>query len=166
MGDIILIVVLVVCLFTDLKYRKIYNAVLAPAILLGIILNIFDDGVLGLIFSLKGFFMGLIFLLIPYLWGGIGAGDVKLLATIGAIKGPTFVLWAGIYMGIAGGVLAILILIYQKRLFLTLKGLKTGLIVLFLTKFKVANFGSKSANNMFPYGVAITMGALAAYIVG
>ncbi|MGI6227871.1 MAG: A24 family peptidase [Peptococcales bacterium] len=166
MADFLLLFLLAICLFTDLKKRKIYNKVLVPALLLGIILNVFNYGVFGLIFSLKGFFTGLLFLILPYTWGGIGAGDVKLLATIGSIKGPTFVLYAGLYMGIAGGVLAILILIYQKRLFVTVKDLLTGFIILFATRFKVANFGNKNANNMFPYGVAITMGALAAYIVG
>lgn len=166
MGDILLIITLAICLFTDLKNRKIYNAVLLPAFLLGIILNIIDGGISGLLFSIKGFALGLLFLLLPYTLGGIGAGDVKLLAIIGAIKGPIFIIRAGIYMGIAGGVLAIFILLYQKRLFRTLKDLWVGLIVLFSTKFKVINFGSESEKNMFPYGVVITMGALAAYIVG
>jgi len=166
LGDIILIIALTISLFTDLKYRKIYNIVLAPAVVLGLMLNGIDYGIAGLLFSVKGFFLGLSLLLLPYIWGGIGAGDVKLLAAIGALKGPEFVLKAAVYMGIAGGVLAIIILLYQKRLFSTLKDLTMGLIVLFATKFKVVNFGNKSANNMFPYGVAITMGALAAYIVG
>lgn len=166
MEDIVLLITLAICLFTDLKYRKIFNIVLLPAIIFGIIFNLFSGGILGLLFSVKGFFLGLLFLLLPYLGGGIGAGDVKLLATIGAIKGPDFVFLTFIAMGIAGGILAIAILLYQGRLFSTLKNLLTGVIILFATKFKVVSFGSKNANNMFPYGVAITMGAVAAYILG
>lgn len=166
MEDIILMITIAVCLFTDLKYRKIFNIVLLPAIVLGIIFNILNAGIWGLFFSVEGFFLGLIFLLLPYLGGGIGAGDVKLLATIGAIKGADFVFLTFIGMGIAGGIIAIALLIYQRRLISTLKNLLTGLIILFATKFKVVCFGSKGADNMFPYGVAITLGAVAAYMVG
>lgn len=166
MTDILLVIVLLICLFTDIVYRKIYNIILVPPVILGLLSNLIDGGIMGFIFSLKGFFAGLLFLLVPYIWGGIGAGDVKLLATIGAIKGPVFVLYAGIYMGIAGGILALAILLYQRRLFSTLKEFLVGLNILFITKFKVASFGNKTANNMFPYGVAITMGALVAYVVG
>ena len=59
-------------------------------------------------------------------------------------------------MGIAGGIIAIALLT-KDGLFL-LKELLTGLIIFFATKFKVVCFGSKGADNMFPYGVAITLG--------
>ncbi|MFZ5942654.1 MAG: A24 family peptidase [Bacillota bacterium] len=166
MGDVLLLVTLFICLLTDLKKRKIYNIVLFPAVIGGILLNIYDTGFTGLLFSIKGFFIGLGFLLLPFIWGGIGAGDVKLLATIGAIKGPEFIFYTCLGMGFAGGIIAMVILLFQGRLFQTLGELWNGLIVLFTTQFKVVSFGFKSDNNMFPYGIAITLGAISAYFVG
>jgi prepilin peptidase CpaA len=166
MQDIVFMITLSVCLFTDLKYRKIFNKILLPAIIIGLIFNIVNAGILGVLITLEGFFLGLFFLLFPYLAGGIGAGDVKLLATIGAIKGADFVFITFLGMGLAGGVLAIAILLYQRRFFSTIKDLIFGLIILFSTKFKVVSFGNKNENNMFPYGVAITIGACVAYLMG
>ena len=166
MLDALLIITLTICLVTDIRRKKIYNVILMPALIAGFAINIYNLGLTGLIFSIKGFFVGLIFLLFPFIWGGIGAGDVKLLAAIGAIKGPEFVFYAFLGAGLTGGIIAVIILLFQKRLFSTLRDLWKGIIVLFATKFKVANFGSKNANNMFPYGIAITLGALSAYFVG
>lgn len=55
-------------------------------------------------------------LLLPYLAGGIGGGDVKFLATIGAIGGATLV-WRTFLVGaVAGGILAVVQLALEGRL--------------------------------------------------
>ena len=41
--------------------------------------------------------------------GGMGAGDVKLLAAIGAWLGPTGALWTGLYGALAGGIMAVVV---------------------------------------------------------
>jgi prepilin peptidase CpaA len=46
--------------------------------------------------------------------GGMGAGDVKLMAAIGSLLGPKDVLYAAIYTAIAGGVYAFLLLIIKR----------------------------------------------------
>lgn len=166
MSDILLLTVLCICLYTDLKYRKIYNKVLIPALIFGLFFNVFNYGFIGLVKSFQGFFLGLGFLILPFICGGIGAGDVKLLATIGAIKGSLFVFYSFIGMGIAGGVISFGILIYQGRLLNVLNNLINGFGVLFTTRFKVVSFAADNSKNMFPYGVAIAIGTLAAYVVG
>ncbi|KJS87431.1 MAG: hypothetical protein JM58_04275 [Peptococcaceae bacterium BICA1-8] len=166
MLDAVLIITLSICLITDITKKKIYNVILIPALTAGVAINIYNLGLTGLIFSIKGFFVGLLFLLLPFIGGGIGAGDVKLLATIGAIKGPEFVFYAFLGMGLAGGVIAVVILLFQRRMLKTLKELGKGIVILFVSQFKVRAFEFKSDNNMFPYGIAITLGALSAYLVG
>ena len=52
--------------------------------------------------------------------GGIGAGDVKLLAAIGAWKGTIFVLYTGVYGAIIGGLISLIILLRKNTLFLHL----------------------------------------------
>ena len=107
----LLILVLLICLITDLKSRKIYNKVIFPALLLSFCLHAFTPIGSGILFSLMGFAVGFGLLFIPYLMGGMGAGDVKLLALIGAIKGTTFVVITGIYMALLGGLIALFILL-------------------------------------------------------
>jgi prepilin peptidase CpaA len=44
---------------------------------------------------------------IPFALGGLGAGDVKLLAAMGAWLGPSGAFWLALYTGVAGGVMAL-----------------------------------------------------------
>jgi prepilin peptidase CpaA len=166
LANILLILLTLTCLITDIKYRKIYNSVLLPALIIGIVLNIYGIGINGLYFAIKGFSLGLAILLIPFIMGGIGAGDVKLLAVIGAIKGPEFVFYAALYMAVAGGLLATIHLTYKGRLLSSVKKILQGFWIMILTKFKVISFDLDfEEDNMFPYGIAITIGSITAFLI-
>lgn len=162
--DLILVALLVICVITDLRERKIYNKVLIPFLAIGLILNIAVGGIAGLGHALAGLAVGFAILLIPYFLGGMGAGDVKLLAVIGGLKGTVFVLTAAVYMALAGGVLALFVLFFRKGALSRIKqighfigGLRSGVkIPLALDK--------DSLNATYPYGVAIAIGALAAIV--
>ncbi|WP_349409451.1 prepilin peptidase [Pseudalkalibacillus sp. SCS-8] len=162
--NVILLIVLAICVITDLKSRLIYNKVIFPALLLSILLHIFFDGLSGLGFSLLGFLVGFSILLIPYFLGGMGAGDVKLLALIGAAKGPMFVLHTSIYMALIGGVLALFILIFSGGAF---KRFKYYVYCLFVRKNGVYvpfALTKESMKKTYPYGVAIAGGAVISLI--
>ncbi|WP_205603786.1 A24 family peptidase [Bacillus mesophilus] len=158
--NILLLIVLLICLVTDLKSRKIYNKVIFPSLLLTFILHFSLDGLSGLGFSLLGFVVGFSILLIPYFLGGMGAGDVKLLAVIGAMKGMNFVILTSIYMALLGGVIALLVLMFRKgalqrikSIFYSMSCFRSGVrLPLFLDK--------EGLKTTYPYGVAITGGAL------
>jgi prepilin peptidase CpaA len=156
--DIILVSVLIICFVTDLKERKIYNKVIFPSLLIVVVLQIALGGLGGLKLSLLGFIIGLSILLIPYLLGGMGAGDVKLLALIGAVKGSTFVLNTAIYMGLLGGVIAILVIVFQKQTISFIKVLFFLIVSLFCgIKYK-PEFPTSFFSKKYPYGVAIVGG--------
>jgi prepilin peptidase CpaA len=56
-----------------------------------------------------------------FLLGGMGAGDVKLLAALGAWVGPSAAVWMALYAGIAGGVFAVGVSLargYLKEMFI------------------------------------------------
>ena len=70
--------------FTDLTRFKVYNVVTFPIFFGGITYGLLDGGWNGLLFALAGSFIGLGVLLIPYLMGGLGAGDVKFVMAMGS----------------------------------------------------------------------------------
>jgi prepilin peptidase CpaA len=158
--DIILVSVLIICFVTDLKERKIYNKIIFPSLIIIAVLQVAYDGLGGLKLSLFGFIIGLGILLIPYLLGGMGAGDVKLLALIGAAKGITFVLNTAIYMALLGGAIAIVVIIFQKQTISFIKTLFLWIVSFFSgIKYKL-EFPTSSLSKKYPYGVAIVGGAL------
>ena len=163
-NDYLLIALLVICVITDLRERKIYNKVLLPFLIIALIVQVVSGGLIGLGHSLAGTAVGFSILLIPYLLGGMGAGDVKLLAVIGALKGTVFVLTAAVYMALAGGILALFVLFFRKGAFDRIRqiamffgGLRSGM------KLPMA-LDKEALNATYPYGVAIAIGAVAAVV--
>ena len=122
----VLILVLIICAFTDLIYRKIYNVVLMPALLFALVYNAYHGGWAGLWQSVLGLLVGLLILILPFAKGGIGAGDVKLLGVIGAFKGVNFALYSAIGMGLAGGLMALGIWFYRFGVIDTIVGIAKG----------------------------------------
>lgn len=158
--DIMLLVVLTICTITDLKYRKIYNKVIFPFLLLAIILNSIYGGFSGLKLSIIGFATGFGMLLIPYFMGGFGAGDVKLLGLIGAIKGSQFAFYTGLYMALIGGAIAIIIIIFNKETINFIKSLFWWLVGFFRGIHYKFELPTSVLLKKYPYGVAISGGAL------
>ena len=68
----------------DAKVFRIPNALTFPLMLGGIAYHAWVGGWQGMAYSVTGMIAGSLLLLGPYLLGGIGAGDVKLLAAMGA----------------------------------------------------------------------------------
>ena len=111
----VLLAVAIVAAIFDARYRRIPNWLVLAGLLLGIGLNAFLSEWAGLRSSLLG--IGLAFLIyFPlYLLRGMGAGDVKLMAAVGAITG--WANWLGIFFltAIVGGVAAIALLIGRRQ---------------------------------------------------
>lgn len=162
--DIALLVFLVLSAFTDLKYRKIYNAVVLPAALAGFALNCQAHGFGGFADSLLGMLAGGAFLLPVYLLGGVGAGDVKFMAAIGALEGVSFVLYGGLYGALFGALAAVVVLLVRRRLFSTLTTVGSALFltVTFQTH-KALRFDKTGAIHL-PYAALLALGMLARFI--
>jgi prepilin peptidase CpaA len=92
---------------TDLRSRRIPNALTIGAAVAGLITHAVIGGVSGGMTSVAGFAVGMILFLPFFLLGGMGAGDVKLLAALGAWLGPGDVFWLALYASVIGGVLAV-----------------------------------------------------------
>lgn len=100
-----------VAAYTDHKRGLIPNLITVPAALLGLLLNGLGGGWEGLIVGLQGLALGFGLLLIPCLLGGTGGGDLKLLAAFGAFLGPALVFQVFLYGSVAGGVVALFLLV-------------------------------------------------------
>jgi prepilin peptidase CpaA len=90
----------------------------------------------------------------------MGAGDVKLLALVGALKGTFFVLTASFYMALVGAVIALAVLLCRKGTVARLRQIVFSLYVLSYGV-KIPLFVDKSSfSAVYPYGVAIAGGVI------
>ncbi|TWU49364.1 A24 family peptidase [Rubripirellula reticaptiva] len=101
-------IVLVVAAVIDGKILKVPNWLTFPFIIMGWIHCTIQGGfgTDGLLFSLLGTFVGMMCLLLLRNRGGMGAGDVKLLAGVGAWLGAIVTLYAFAATAIVGGIMA------------------------------------------------------------
>ncbi len=92
---------------TDLWRFKVYNALTGPTFLLGLAASAWLGGWDGLMAGLLGSALGFGVLVVFYAMGGVGAGDVKLLAAIGAWLGPYMTYQVFIASAFAAGLYAL-----------------------------------------------------------
>jgi prepilin peptidase CpaA len=101
--------VAIIACATDLRSRRIPNVLTFGAALAGLVYHAITGGVDAFGQSLLGWFVGALIFIVPFTLRGLGGGDVKLLAALGAWLGPTEAFWLALYTGAAGGVLAIVV---------------------------------------------------------
>jgi prepilin peptidase CpaA len=101
------IAVLVVATFTDLRSRRIPNWLVLPFLIAGLIVPTVAHGWHSLATSAEGFGLGLLVYGGLAIFAGMGMGDVKLVAAIGAWVGPRQLLFAMVLTAMAGGVMAL-----------------------------------------------------------
>ena len=156
--NLILILLALTSFIADITKKKIYNVQTYPSMVLGLILSYAAGGGHGILMSFAGLFTGLALLFIIFLAGGIGAGDVKFLGAIGALKGTVFVLWTMFYTGLIGGIMAFALLIWKGKLISTFRNFFT-----FLRHPVKAHGNQKPEERIYlPYGVAISLGSILA----
>lgn len=98
----------------DLKHRKIPNFITFSSILVAMVFHTSTNGTGGFIFSLAGMFTGIGLLIIPYMLGGAGAGDAKLMGAVGAAIGAGGVFNAFLYVAATGGFYLLLLLLVKR----------------------------------------------------
>jgi len=101
------LIVLAVATFTDLRNRRIPNWLVLPFLVAGIAVSAYLHGWHGLGQSFGGLGLGLLLYGFLFWMGGMGAGDVKLAAAIGAWIGPSQLFIALIVTAMAGGIMVL-----------------------------------------------------------
>jgi prepilin peptidase CpaA len=101
------LITLTIATVWDIHSRRIPNWLVLPFLLAGILVSTLIGGWSGLGHSLLGVVVASLILGLLYWLGGMGMGDVKLCAAIGAWVGPSQLILALAIMGVAGGVMAL-----------------------------------------------------------
>ncbi len=154
----LLIIVLLVASIFDATTHKIPNRISLLILISGLGWNYFADQGLGFIASATGMAVGLILMLPGHIFGSMGAGDTKLMATIGSVVGFDKILHVVLY--------SYLVIFVMSLLFIILK----GDLVKLLVRYKVLFYGlfagimsyqkpdsSEAAGQRMPLGPAIML---------
>ena len=96
---------------SDLRTRRIPNALTFGAAAAGCLFALVQGGLPGLGWSAGGWLLAVILFAPFFVLRGLGAGDVKLLGAFGAWLGPQNALYLAFFTGIAGGVMALVVVL-------------------------------------------------------
>ena len=118
----------VIACVTDIRTRRIPNVLTFGAAAAALVFHGVSGGLPGLQTAVFGWIVGTALFLPFFLLGGMGGGDVKLLAALGAWLGPGAAFWLAIYSSIAGGVLAVVVALARGYLGTALRNVR-GLLV-------------------------------------
>lgn len=94
---------------TDLRTRRIPNVLTFGAAIAAIAVHAVSGGAVDALLSVGGWLTGVVLFMPFFALGGMGGGDVKLLAALGAWLGPRDVMWLAIYSAAAGGVWGVVV---------------------------------------------------------
>ena len=146
----------------DVKTRKIPNIFTFPMMLFGFAYHGMTSGLIGLGFSAAGFCIGIFVFFIPYLMGGMGAGDAKLMGAAGAILGPKGVIIAAVISMVFAGVYAMALLAIHHTYSRSLLG-RVGItlkVFLLTRQIILIPSGNDEKQPTLYYGVPIAMGTM------
>lgn len=101
----------------DLWRRKIPNLISLPVCIAAIAVHSYMAGIEGMKFSMFGLLAGFSLFLLPFLLSGMGAGDVKGFAALGALIGPSAIFQTFLYTAIIGGMFSLgyMVVVYNIR---------------------------------------------------
>jgi prepilin peptidase CpaA len=159
---VLMVSVTLACVY-DLLTRRIPNWLTFPGTLAGLGLNWWVGGYEGLLGGFWGLTAGFFLLFFFYILGGMGGGDVKLLALVGSFLGPRLAFYAFIWMALSGGLLALGSLICKRAFSETARNLKSLFLGWILRTGQVNQIHLQNPSLIkLPYGVAIAIGTVLA----
>ncbi len=170
----LLLVLLVICAYTDIAHGKIYNVVTFPAILGGLFIayvagGVYEGGISGVSLASSMAAIGVVVVLFawPYLRGGIAAGDVKLMLAVAAVGtlNSYFTVYALLYSTLIGAFMAVMLFIWKGRLREGLKAAVRFAVSAGRVGAEDAARARRTTGLTIPYGSAIAVGTTIAWFV-
>jgi prepilin peptidase CpaA len=145
----------------DLATRRIPNRLLLAGLAGALLLRLFaGHPVASLLASVGGMLTGFAVFLPFYLLRGMAAGDVKMIAVIGAFTGPAGVFEIAVLSWCAGGVMALLLVLLRGRVQLVLGNLGRMLCAALVPGAGIVVPAEQTSAGSMPYGVAIAAGTI------
>ncbi|HYR90682.1 MAG TPA: prepilin peptidase [Terriglobia bacterium] len=164
--EITLLALVTAAAWSDLRIRRIPNWITVPGAALGFALQAWYGGFDGALASLSGAGLGLGIFIALYIAGGMGAGDVKLFGAVGALVGPQALVLVFVFTGLLGGIAAVALSLFRRRLRQTLKQTGELLMDLGRLRWQEARQASKTPDALrLPYGIVIAGGTLVSLVV-
>ena len=119
----------------DLSKQKIPNLITLPLMLYGLAFHTITSGLSGIGYSFIGILAGIGIFIIPYILGGMGAGDAKLMGGAGALIGAKGAIVAGLFSILIGLIYAVILLVFYSKYGISfLKSSGTLIKTLFFTR--------------------------------
>ena len=134
----------------DLARRRVSNWTSLAALIGGIGCQMARHGWIGLPLALAGAACGFLVFLVFYVLGGMGAGDIKLMAGFGALLGYSKSFEAALWTAGAGGIIALGVITFQA-----IRG---------LLRRKRSGESKRESAGSIPYAPAITLGVWLAMV--
>lgn len=166
----ILFILLVIASVSDYRTYRIPNWLTVSGIVFGLIYNtvVPFSRDLGFLWALGGLVLGFLIMLPCYALRVMGAGDVKLMAMVGAFLGVTDTLYAALFSFLVGGIAAVAFSLYNKALLRMLGNVRNTAQMMMMSAIggfrpDVQIEAGKSVGKL-PYGICISMGTVA-YVV-
>ncbi|USB34113.1 A24 family peptidase [Paenibacillus sp. YPG26] len=148
---------------TDIRYMKIPNKLTVPAMVAGVMYQLWAGGWVGLASGLKGAVIGFGIMLVLYWTRAVGGGDVKLFGGIGAWMGTGFTLSSLVYSIVFAGLLGLLILIWRREVIQRMRGVLNSVLGAIILKGLGPLKSNESDMLSFPFMLAVLPGVLTAY---
>jgi prepilin peptidase CpaA len=149
----------------DVRERRIPNVLSLVLLVGGFAFSALQQPVLpGLLGALAGLGVGFGIWIGFYALGVMGAGDVKFFAAASAWLGAGLAWRASLVAALLGGLLSVLFLLRDGRLGRTLRRLALLPLTRTLPTAQVMDLDHAAARRNLPYGVALGMGAILAFL--
>jgi prepilin peptidase CpaA len=157
----IVLIFLIVATVFDVRSHRIPNWLVFSGALVGIAYQALSPYDRGAIHSLAGMAVGLAAFMPLYMLRAMGAGDVKLMAMVGAFLGPASAIGAVLMTFIAGGVLAIAAAIWNgamQTLVENLRFMMADMTMKVMTGSAAQVDARPASAGKVPYALAISVG--------
>lgn len=162
----VLMALLLIAAASDIRTGRIPNWLVLGGALYALAYNAFfpvHPRDIGILFALGGLAVGLVALLPLYLFRAMGAGDVKLMAMVGAFLGTSATVAAVLATLIAGGVLAVALALcsgHLARMLRNIAMMSRGTMLTVTTGVGGLTVHDGPSAGRMPYGVAIAVGTI------
>ncbi|MCA9064515.1 MAG: prepilin peptidase [Planctomycetaceae bacterium] len=161
-------IILIVAAWIDGRELRVPNWITYPMVISGLIYSTWVGGLTGFGGGIAGMIVGLLTLLPLYAVGGMGAGDVKLMAGVGAWLGWQTTLYAFCASTVVGAVMAVLMVLWRRSFHKHYDNFMMILSEWMIVKnpFRLSEIAAERKQRMLllPYGIPICVGSIGYFL--